>query len=95
MIKAAFFDFYYTLVRYDPPREELQARALKEFGIDVSPEVFPQPLFIADEFIYKELAFYPLNQRSVEDKMSLYAQYQRILLKEAGISINPNSAHSP
>ena len=24
MIKAVFFDLYHTLVRYDPPREELQ-----------------------------------------------------------------------
>lgn len=38
MIKAVFFDLYHTLVRYDPPREELEAEALKEFGIDIAPE---------------------------------------------------------
>ena len=37
MVKAVFFDFYNTLVNYDPPREELEARALKDLGIDVSP----------------------------------------------------------
>ena len=85
MIKAVFFDLYHTLVRYEPPREELQAKALNDFGIEVSPEVFLRPLVTADEFIYKEIARCPLSKRSDEDKMSLYAEYQRVVLKEAGI----------
>ncbi len=56
MIKAVFFDLYHTLVRYDPPREELQAKVLKDFGIEVKPELFRRPLVIADEFIYQEIA---------------------------------------
>jgi len=85
MIKAVFFDLYHTLVRYEPPREELLARALKDFGSKVSPEVFRRPLVTADEFIYQEIARSPLGQRSAEDKMALYAKYQGIVLKEAGI----------
>ena len=85
MIKAVFFDLYYTLVRYEPPREELHAKALKDFGIEVKPEIFRRPLVIADEFIYQEIARSPLSQRSEKDKIALYARYQGILLKEAGI----------
>jgi len=85
MIKAVFFDLYYTLVRYEPPQEELEANALKDFGIDVSPEVFRRPLATANEFIYQEIARRSLSQRSQEEKMALYAQYQRIMLEEAGI----------
>jgi len=85
MIKAVFLDLYHTLVRYDPPREELQAKVLKDFGIEVKPELFRRPLVIADEFIYQEIARSPLSQRSEKDKMALYARYQGILLKEAGI----------
>jgi len=85
MVKAVFFDLYHTLVRYDPPREELQARALKDFGIDVAPEILRRPLMVADEFIYRELTCSPLSQRSTEDKMALYARYQEIVLKEAGV----------
>jgi len=85
MIKAVFFDLYHTLVRYEPPQEELEAKALKDFGIDVSPEVFRRPFVTADEFIYQEIARRPLSQRSQEEKMTLYAQYQGIVLKEAGI----------
>jgi len=85
MIKAVFFDFYNTLVGYDPPREELEARVLKDFGIEVSPEAFRRPLVIADEFIYQEHARSPLGKRSKQETMALYAQYQGIVLKEAGI----------
>jgi len=88
MIKAVFFDFYHTLVRYEPPREELQARALQEFGIEVSPEVLRRPLVIADEFIYQEIARSSLSQRSKEEQMAVLTQYERILLKEAGIEAN-------
>ena len=88
MIKAVFFDLYHTLVRYEPPREELQAGALKEFGIEVKPEVFRWPFVIADEFIYQEIARSSLSQRSKEEQMALYIQYERILLKEAGIEVN-------
>ena len=51
MIKAIFFDLYNTLVTYDPPREEIEARVLKDFGIEVSPEVLLRPILTADDFI--------------------------------------------
>ena len=85
MIKAVFFDLYHTLVSFEPPREELQSRALKDFGIEVRPAVFRRPLVTADEFIYQEMARRPLSQRSEDDKMALWAQYQKVVLKEAGI----------
>jgi putative hydrolase of the HAD superfamily len=85
MIKAVFFDLYHTLVTYDPPREELQARALGELGIEVSPEVFRWPLVVADEFIYREISCTSYSRRSREEQMALWAQYEKVLLKEAGI----------
>ncbi len=85
MIKAVFFDLYQTLVRYDPPREEIEAKVLKDFSIDISPAALARPIVVADEFIYNEIARLPLSGRSTEEKMSLYSQYQGILLREAGI----------
>lgn len=92
MIKAVFFDLYHTLVRYEPPREELHAKALKDFGIEVKPEIFRRPLVIADEFIFQEIARSPLSQRSEKDKIALYVRYQGILLKEAGIEASEQLA---
>ena len=85
MIKAVFFDLYQTLVCYEPPREELQAKALEEFGIEVKPEVLRRPLVIADEYIYQELARASLRQRSKEEQIALWAQYEETLLREAGV----------
>jgi len=85
MIKAVFFDLYHTLVRYEPPQEELEAKALKDFGINTNPEMFNRPMVMANEFIYQEIARCPLSQRSKEGTIALYTQYQRIVLKEAGI----------
>ena len=85
MIKAVFFDLYHTLVRYEPPREELQANAIKELGVDAAPEIFRRPIVIADEFIYQEIAQRSLSQRSKEEQAALWAQYQRIVLREVGI----------
>lgn len=85
MIKAVFFDLYNTVVTYEPPREELQARALQEFGIEASPEALRRPLFVADEYIYAEIARSSLSQRSKEEQMAVLAEYERILFREAGI----------
>ena len=86
MIKAVFFDLYHTLVRYEPPQEELEANALKDFGINAEPGLFTRPMVMATEFLYQEIAHRPLSQRSHEETMALYTQYQRIVLKEAGIA---------
>ncbi len=86
MIKAVFFDLYHTLVGYDPPREELEAKALGDFGIQVRPEAFRRALVIADEFIYQEHARLSLSKRSNEERMALYEQHQAIVLKEVGIN---------
>jgi putative hydrolase of the HAD superfamily len=85
MIKAVFFDLYQTLVRYDPPREEIEAKVLKDFGIETSPAALVRPIIAADEFIYNEIARRSLSARSNEEKFALYAQYQAVLLREAGI----------
>lgn len=85
MIKAVFFDLYYTLVRYEPPIEVLEAAALQELGVNVSPEVLRRPLLKADEFIYGEIARQPLSHRSPDEKMALYVRYQEIVVREAGI----------
>ena len=85
MIKAVFFDFYNTLVGYDPPREVLEANMLKEMGMEVSPESLVRPILAADDFLYQEHARYPLSKRSKEETISLYIQYQGIILKEVGL----------
>jgi putative hydrolase of the HAD superfamily len=89
MIKAVFFDLFQTLVRYEPPREELLARALKDLGVEVDPEALRHPLVAADEYIYGEMSRRPLGQRTQEEKMALYLRHQEIVLEQAGIRAAP------
>jgi putative hydrolase of the HAD superfamily len=86
MIKAVFFDLYQTLVRYQPSQEELEAAALKNLGISVTADALRHPILTANEFIYQQIAKRPLSRRSREETMALYSEYQRIVLKEAGIA---------
>jgi putative hydrolase of the HAD superfamily len=86
MIKAVFFDLYQTLVRYEPPREEIETGVLKKFGIETTPAALVRPIIVADEFIYNEIARQPLSARTDEEKFALYGRYQTILLREAGIA---------
>lgn len=85
MIKAVFFDLYNTLVSYDPPREETEARILNDLGVEVTPQSLLRPIMAADDFIYQEHARYPIGKRSKEETVELYTEYHGIVLKEAGI----------
>ncbi len=86
MIKAVFFDLYFTLIRHEPPREVVQAQALAELGIEVKAEDLRRPLAAADEFIYREMARLAAGKRSESGKMALWEQFQRVFLEAAGIS---------
>jgi putative hydrolase of the HAD superfamily len=90
MIKAVFFDLYFTLVRYEPSQEEVEAGLLHNFGIDVSPEALRRPLAIANESIWQALIKHPMNQRSKEEMTALYARYHRDVLREAGLKAGEN-----
>jgi putative hydrolase of the HAD superfamily len=88
MIKAVFFDMYQTLVRYQPSQEELEARALGSLGINVTTEALHRPVFNANEFIYQQMAQRPLSRRSREETAALYTEYQRMVVKEAGLKVD-------
>jgi len=87
MIKAVFFDFYNTLVSFDPPREELQARVCREFGIEVDRSRLPRGYWRADDFMSRENARVPINSRSREELEQFWAEYEATLLEEAGVDL--------
>jgi putative hydrolase of the HAD superfamily len=87
MIKAVFFDLYFTLVGYKPSQEEVEAGLLRKLGFDVKPEALRRPFSVANEIIYEELIPRPASRRSKEEMTVLYAQFHRNILKEAGIAV--------
>lgn len=85
-MKAAFFDWFGTLARYDPPREELQSQVLEELGFDVSPMDIRRSLLIADKEFYENSAATSGQQRSREDRARLTVRHQARVLSEAGVA---------
>jgi len=92
MIKAVFFDFYDTIVTFDPPREELQVRACREFGIQVDRSAIPYGYWVADDFMSRENARLSLQRRSREELQDFWATYEATLLRNAGVEISEELA---
>ncbi len=86
MIKAVFFDWFNTLARFDPPREELHSQVLGEFGIGVLPQKLMPGVFAADTYWFEENARSAIRDRSPEEQKEVNIHYQKILLAEVGIN---------
>ncbi|MFQ6111629.1 MAG: HAD family hydrolase, partial [Nitrospinota bacterium] len=92
MIKAIFFDLYNTILGFDPPREEIQALACGELGIEVDREAIKRAYPVADDFLARENSLSPVEKRPEEEQRRLYAQYERLLLREAGVEVSQETA---
>ena len=88
MIRAVCFDWFNTLARYQPPREELQSQALQEIGISVSPQEIIRGLLVADRGYFEENTVSPIRKRSPEEQAKIYTNYQKTILTEAGINLH-------
>ncbi len=86
MIKAVFFDWFNTLARFDPPREELHSQVFHEFGIEVSPKELLPGLLVADKNWFEENARAKVEKRSPEEQAELGIRYEKDVLTEAGVS---------
>jgi len=87
VVKAVFLDWFHTLARFEPPREELQCQALQEFGIKTSPQEVKPGLFLADEYWFDENIKSRVRVRSSEEQAEIGLRYLQILLTEAGIKV--------
>ncbi len=83
MIKAVFFDWFYTLARFEPPRHQLYGRAFREFGIELPPEKVMRGILIADQYFFEENAKSSVAERSPEEQLEVYIHYPNTILTEA------------
>ncbi len=83
--KAVFFDWFNTLARYEPPREELHGQALREFGFEVAPDKLRRGVFVADKYFFEENARSPVEKREPKEKAEVYIRYQQLLMNEVGV----------
>ena len=87
MIKAVFFDFYNTLVRFWPPLDQIQQASCQEFGFHLEPESISFGYSVADIYFNRENEIKPLATRNEEERLEFFARYEQILLDNAGLSV--------
>ena len=92
MIKAIFFDFYNTLVRFWPPLDQIQQAACQEFGFNLDPEAINYGYSVADVYFNRENEIKPLATRTEEEQLDFFARYEQILLDNAGLSVTTDLA---
>ena len=85
MIKAVFFDWFNTLARYEPAREETASQVLKELGYVFSPDQVRLAISAADRAWFEENTRSPVRVRNAEEQQKVYARYQQNVLAELGI----------
>ena len=67
-IKLITFDLYNTLARFWPPVEEIQVLACSRLGVKVSQTNISSGYLLADTFMAKENAIYPVRDRQREER---------------------------
>ena len=87
MIKAIFFDFYNTLVRFWPPLDQIQQASCQEFGFQIDAEAISFGYSVADLYFNRENELKPLATRTEDDRLEFFARYEQILLDNAGLSV--------
>ena len=92
MIKAVFFDFYNTLVRFWPPLDQIQQAACQEFGFSIEPEALNYGYSVADVYFNRENEIKPLATRTEEERLDFFSSYEQILLEHAGLSVTHDLA---
>ena len=88
MIKAVFFDFYNTLVRFWPPLDQIQQAACRELGLHVDAEALNYGYSVADIYFNRENEIRPLAQRSDGERLAFFARYEQLLLEKAGLAVS-------
>jgi len=87
LVKAVFLDWFNTLARFEPSRQELYSRALQECGIELAPKEIMRGILTADQYYFAENAKSPVEKRSPEEQAKVYIHYPQAILTEAGIEV--------
>lgn len=82
-LKAVFFDFYGTLVRFHPPREWIQTQAARAFGLELHREGLAFGYAEADEFMTRENAQGHVGNRTPAERAAFFARYEQLILRAA------------
>lgn len=88
-IRAVTFDLYNTLAHFQPPVEQIQTEACSRLGITVSAEGIAAGYLLADAHMARENARMPVRTRSRDERRDFFTEYERLVLKGAGVEADP------
>ena len=92
MIKAVFFDLYNTLARFYPPREQVQAQAAKEIGLDLERAGIVRGYVEADDFMTAQNARQHVARLPLEEQSAFFTRYEQLVLNGAGVQASDELA---
>ncbi|PZC47659.1 MAG: FMN phosphatase YigB, HAD superfamily [Chloroflexi bacterium] len=93
LIKAVFFDFYGTLAGFNPPKEKVQAQAMRNSGFTPNLEGIAKGYLDADELMSKvNSSPTPITRMPHKEKLEFFAKYEQLILRGAGIEANLETA---
>ncbi len=87
-IRAVFFDLYGTLAGFDPPREEIQARAAAKLGFKVTGEGIDAGYHLADEFMARQNAHRPLRTLNSNEQEAFFSRFEQLVLQGSGHKVD-------
>lgn len=92
MIKAVFFDFYGTLVAWQPSAGEIQRAAAAAQGLDVDTNRIEMAYPTANAFLNKGNAESLLRDRPENKRDAFFAEFEQLLLSTAGYDVSIEAA---
>lgn len=93
LIKAVFFDFYGTLAGFNPPKEKVQAQAMRNCGLTPNLKGIAKGYLDADELMSEvNASLTPVTQMSHEERLHFFAKYEQLILRAAGIEASLETA---
>ena len=75
---------YGTLAGFDPPREQIQATAVRKFGLVVTKEGIDAGYHMADEFMTSQNSTKPVRTMSANEQWVFFARFEQLVLRGAG-----------
>lgn len=92
MIRAVFLDFYNTICYFVPSRDERQAQACRDYGLEVAKPALWRAYVTAEDYWTAENARSALARRTPEEMEVFYADYEQVLLAAAGLEVSREEA---
>ncbi len=92
MVKAVFFDLYNTIAGFQPRREEVQAIAARDLGLDLEPAGLLRGYVDADHLMTQQNARRHIAKMTSVERRAFFTEYERLVLRGAGVEASDELA---